>query len=39
MGQKEKALKTIEKAESAFRKMGMDYWLKRAQEALARVEG
>ncbi len=39
MGQREKALQTLKKAESAFHKMGMDYWLRRTQEVLARVQG
>jgi len=38
-GQTEKALETLKKAESAFQKMGMDYWLQRTQEVLERVEG
>jgi tetratricopeptide (TPR) repeat protein len=33
--EKEKALKYLKKAEEMFRKMGMDYWLGKAQEALA----
>jgi hypothetical protein len=36
-GQKDKALETLKKAES--KDMGMDYWLRKAQEVLARVEG
>jgi tetratricopeptide (TPR) repeat protein len=39
MRQKEKALETLKKAESAFRNMGMDYWLRRTQEALERLQG
>jgi tetratricopeptide (TPR) repeat protein len=34
MGQREKALETLKKAESAFRKMGMDYWLARTEKVL-----
>ena len=37
-GQKEKALQTLKKAEAEFRHMGMDYWLAKTQEVLARVE-
>ena len=39
IGQKEKALETLKKAEGAFREMGMDYWLRRTQEVLERVQG
>jgi class 3 adenylate cyclase/tetratricopeptide (TPR) repeat protein len=39
IGRKEKALETLKKAESAFRKMGMDYWLRRTQEVMAKVHG
>jgi class 3 adenylate cyclase/tetratricopeptide (TPR) repeat protein len=38
-GQKDKALEPLKKAEAEFKDMGMDYWLRRAQEVLARVEG
>jgi len=38
-GQRKKALETLKKAEGAFREMGMDYWLRRTQEVLERVEG
>ena len=38
-GQKEKALKTLKKAESEFRDMGIDYWLRSTQEVLERVQG
>jgi tetratricopeptide (TPR) repeat protein len=38
-GQKEKAVKALTKAEAEFKDMGMDYWLRKTQEALARVEG
>jgi len=37
MGQREKASETLKKAESAFSKMGMDYWLRRTQEVLAKL--
>jgi tetratricopeptide (TPR) repeat protein len=37
-GKKEKALKTLKTAEAAFQEMGMDYWLRRTQEVLGRVE-
>jgi len=38
MGQKKKALETLKKAESMMQEMGMDYWLRRTQEVLERVE-
>jgi class 3 adenylate cyclase/tetratricopeptide (TPR) repeat protein len=38
-GQTEKALETLKKAEAAFQEMGMDYWLRRTQEVLARIQG
>jgi tetratricopeptide (TPR) repeat protein len=38
VGQKEKAIKTLNEAESAFQEMGMDYWLRRTQQVLERVE-
>jgi class 3 adenylate cyclase/tetratricopeptide (TPR) repeat protein len=38
-GQREKALQTLKKAEAAFQEMGIDYWLRRTQEVLERVEG
>jgi len=38
MGQREKALETLKKAESAFSKMGMDYWLRRTQEVMAKLQ-
>ena len=37
-GQKEKALEYLKKAEAEFRDMGMDYWLRRTQEVLERVQ-
>ena len=36
---KDRALKALEKAESMFQEMGMDYWLRRTQEVLLRVQG
>jgi tetratricopeptide (TPR) repeat protein len=38
-GQMEKALEALKKAEAEFSEMGMDYWLRRTQEVLERVEG
>jgi tetratricopeptide (TPR) repeat protein len=38
-GQREKALEALKKAESMMQEMGMDYWLRRTQEVLERVEG
>ena len=35
IGQKEKALENLKKAEVMFREMGMDYWLGKTQELLA----
>jgi hypothetical protein len=29
----------LKKAEAEFKDVGMDYWLRRTQEVLARVEG
>ncbi len=37
MGQDDKALETLKKAEGMFREMGMDYWLAKAQEVLGRL--
>jgi len=39
MGQKDKALETMKKAEGASREMGMDYWVRRTREVLERVQG
>jgi len=39
MDQSEKALENLKKAEAAFQAMGMDYWLRRTQAVLERVEG
>ncbi len=36
-GEKEKALENLQKAESMFQEMGMDYWLGKTQEVLARL--
>ena len=36
-GQKTKALQNLKKAESMFQDMGMDYWLGKTQEVLARL--
>jgi tetratricopeptide (TPR) repeat protein len=38
-GQTEKAVETLKKAEGMMQEMGMDYWLRRTQEILERVEG
>ena len=38
MGQREKALEILKKAESAFRKMGMEYHLLRTQKLLERLQ-
>ena len=37
-GQKEKALETLKKAQGMFQELGMDYWLRRTQEVLERVQ-
>jgi tetratricopeptide (TPR) repeat protein len=36
-GRREEAVENLKKAEAMFRDMGMDYWLAKAQEALARL--
>jgi tetratricopeptide (TPR) repeat protein len=36
--QTEKALEALKAAEVEFKDMGMDYWLRRTQEALARIQ-
>ncbi|MBW1812886.1 MAG: hypothetical protein JRJ39_04190 [Deltaproteobacteria bacterium] len=36
-GRKEKALKNLKKAETMYKAMERDYWLKRTQEVLARL--
>jgi tetratricopeptide (TPR) repeat protein len=38
-GRRQEALENLKKAESMHREMGMDYWLNKAQEALARLGG
>ncbi len=38
MGFKEKGLQFLKKAEAEFKDMGMDYWLRRTQEALESVQ-
>jgi class 3 adenylate cyclase/tetratricopeptide (TPR) repeat protein len=37
LGRREEALENLKKAEGMFQDMGMDYWLGKAQEALARM--
>ena len=37
-GQTKKALETLKKAEDAFQEMGMDYFLRRTQEVLERIQ-
>jgi hypothetical protein len=37
VGHKEKALEPLKKAECMFREMGMDYWLGKTREVLARL--
>ena len=36
-GEKEKALENLKEAEAMFQEMGMDYWLAKSQEALAKL--
>ena len=36
-GMKEKAVKTLKKAENLFQEMGMDYWLDRTRKILERT--
>jgi tetratricopeptide (TPR) repeat protein len=36
-GEKKKAIDNLKQAEGMFREMGMDYWLRKAQEVLATV--
>jgi class 3 adenylate cyclase/tetratricopeptide (TPR) repeat protein len=38
-GQKEKALENLKKAEAMYREMGMDYWLRRTQKVMAKLQG
>jgi hypothetical protein len=35
-GQNDKALENLKKAEGMFQEMGMDYWLAKTEEALAK---
>ena len=37
--QKEKALRTLKKAQGMFREMGMDYWMAKAEKAMKALEG
>jgi class 3 adenylate cyclase/tetratricopeptide (TPR) repeat protein len=37
IGQKDKAVKKVKKAEKLFREMGMDYWLTRAQKVMGKL--
>jgi tetratricopeptide (TPR) repeat protein len=37
MGKREDALESLKRAQSLFREMGMDYWLGKTQEVLARL--
>jgi hypothetical protein len=37
VGQKEKALENLKKAEVMFQEMGMDYWLARTRKLLEKV--
>jgi tetratricopeptide (TPR) repeat protein len=39
IGQEEKALENLKKAEGLFQEMGMDYWLRKTQAVLERVKG
>jgi len=38
-GQREKALENLQKAEAMYQEMGMDYWLRRTQSELAKLQG
>jgi tetratricopeptide (TPR) repeat protein len=38
MGQKQKALESLNKAQGMFQEMGMDYWLRRTQEVLEKLK-
>jgi len=38
-GQKERALESLKKALSMFKEMGTDYWLRRTQNVLEKLEG
>jgi len=37
VGQKQKTMENLDKAEVMFQEMGMDYWLERTQEVLKGV--
>ena len=37
-GRKDKAVETLREAKAAFQEMGMDYYLRRTQEVLEKVE-
>jgi tetratricopeptide (TPR) repeat protein len=37
-GQREKVLENLKKAEGMFKEMGMDYWLRKTQEVLGRLQ-
>ena len=37
VGEKEKSIENLKKAEGMFQKMGMDYWLGRTRDVLAAV--
>ena len=39
IGQGDKALENLRKAEAMFQEMGMDYWLRRTQSVLDRLQG
>ena len=38
-GQREKALENLQKAEAMFQEMGMEYFLRRTQTELAKLQG
>lgn len=38
-GQREKARENLHKAEAMYQEMGMDYWLRRTQEDMAKLQG
>ena len=38
MGHKDEVPETLKKAESMMQEMGMDYWLRRTQEVMQRVQ-
>ena len=39
VGKREKAVESLKKAETEFSEMGMDYWLRRTQEVLEKLQG